>query len=65
MNAKLQDILDEWQSNLAFREAFKQNPEQALKEAGFELSPEDLAKIQALLKHDPSKNEKLDDRISK
>jgi hypothetical protein len=61
----LQEIFTEWQSNLTFREDFKRNPEQALKDAGFEVSPEDLAKIQAMLKLDKSKNEKLDDRISK
>jgi hypothetical protein len=61
----LKEILTEFQSNLAFREAFKKNPELALKEAGFEVSPDDLAKIQAMLKLDKSKDEKLDDRISK
>ncbi len=65
MTANLQDILSEWQSNLAFREAFKQNPERALKDAGFEVNPDDLAKIKAMLTLDQSKNEKLDDRISK
>lgn len=61
----LQDILSEWQSNLTFREQFKKDPEQALKDAGFEVSPEDLNKIRAMLKLDKSGNEKLDDRISK
>lgn len=62
----LQEIYDEWQNNLQFRESFKKNPEQALKEAGFEVSPEDLEKIQAAFsKLGKSKNEKLDDRISK
>jgi hypothetical protein len=65
ITANLQEILNEFQSNLSFREAFKKNPEQALKEAGFEVSPEDLTKIQAMLKLDKSKDEKLDDRISK
>lgn len=59
------EIFSEWQSNLKFRENFKINPEQALKEAGFEVSPEDLVKIKAMLKFDKSKNEELDDRISK
>jgi hypothetical protein len=59
------EIFSEWQSNLKFREEFKKNPEQALKNAGFEVSPGDLSKIQAMLKFDKSKNEKLDDRISK
>ena len=63
MTVNLQHILTEWQSNLEFREKFKKNPEQALKDAGFDLSPEDLTKIKTLL--DKSKNEKLDDRISK
>lgn len=61
----LLEIYDVWQSNLKFRENFKKNPEQALKEEGFDVSPEDLAKIKAMLKFDKSKNEKLDDRISK
>ena len=61
----LQEIYSEWQNNLTFREHFKKNPEQALKEAGFEVSAEDLAKIKAMLNLDKSKNEKLDDRISK
>lgn len=65
MTMNLQEVLNEWQTNLAFREAFKKNPELALKEAGFEVSPADLEKIHALLKLDKSKNEKLDDRISK
>jgi hypothetical protein len=61
----LTEIYSEWQSNLKFREDFKKNPEQALKDAGLEVSPEDLIKIKAMLKLDKSKNEKLDDRISK
>lgn len=63
--ANLKEILTEFQSNLVFREAFKKNPELALKDAGFEVTPEDLAKIQGMLKLDKSKDEKLDDRISK
>lgn len=63
MTVNLQHILTEWQSNLEFREKFKKNPELALKEAGFNLNPEDLTKVKTLL--DKSKNEKLDDRISK
>lgn len=59
------EIFSEWQSNLTFREEFKKNPEQALKNAGFEVNASDLVKIQAILKLDTSKNEKLDDRISK
>lgn len=61
----LLEVYTEWQNNLKFREQFKQNPEQALKEAGFTLSQEDLEKIKAMLKLDKNKNEKLDDRISK
>lgn len=65
MTTNLQQILAEWQSNLAFRESFRKNPEHALNEAGFDVSPDDLAKIKAMLTLDKSKNEKLDDRISK
>lgn len=61
----LQEILNEWQNSLKFREEFKQNPEQALKNAGFEVSPADLAKILAMLKLDKTKNEPLDGRINK
>jgi len=63
--SNLKDIVYEWQNNLAFREAFKKNPEQALKSSGFTVKPEDLTKILAMLKLDKSMNEKLDDRISK
>lgn len=65
MMSNLQDIYGEWQNNHKFREDFKKNPEQALQDAGFQLSPEDLEKIKAMLKFDKSKNDKLDDRISK
>lgn len=61
----LVEIYSEWQSNMKFREDFKKNPEFALKEAGFEVSADDLDKIKAMLKFDKAKNEKLDDRISK
>lgn len=63
--ATLQEVVYEWQNNLKFREEFKKNPEMALKNAGFEVSKEDLEKILATLKFDKSKNEKLDDRINK
>lgn len=61
----LNEILSEWQNNLSFREEFKKSPLDALKNAGFEVSPTDLVKIQAMLKHDKSQDEKLDDRINK
>ncbi|OGT43914.1 MAG: hypothetical protein A3F42_00615 [Gammaproteobacteria bacterium RIFCSPHIGHO2_12_FULL_37_34] len=60
----LQEIYQAWQNNLIFREEFKKNPEQALKNAGFNVSSEDLTKIKAMFKL-KSKNEKLDDRINK
>lgn len=63
--ATLQDVFEAWQHDIQFRETFKKNPELALEQAGFSLSPEDLKKVQALLTLDKSKNEKLDDRISK
>jgi len=65
MTTHLRDIFNEWQNNLAFREEFKKDPIAALQHAGFEASPADLEKIQAMLKHDASTNEKLDDRINK
>ncbi len=63
----LKDILTEWQKNIKFREEFKNNPVEACKNAGFEVTPELLAKLEATLKlHDSkTKDEKLDDRISK
>ena len=61
----LKDVFYEWQHNIKFRESFKQNPLQALQEAGFELSPEDLTKILAKLALDKSKDDKLDTRESK
>lgn len=61
----LEAIIYEWQNNLTFREEFKKNPQLALKNAGFEVSEADLAKILAMLKLDKSKDEKLDDRINK
>lgn len=63
--SSLHDILTEWQTNLTFREQFKKNPEQAMRDAGFELDSHDLDKIRAMLKLDKSSNDKLDDRISK
>lgn len=62
---KLQEIYQEWLNNLAFREHFKKNPEKALQEAGFTVSPDDLEKIKAMLKLDKKDNEPLDDRINK
>lgn len=58
----LREIYNEWQNNLAFRNAFKKNPEEALKAAGFEVSAEDLVKIKALIK---TISEALDGRINK
>lgn len=57
----LKDILSEWQNNFEFRRKFKTNPEQALKDAGFTLSENDLKKIRTLIET----NEKLEDRINK
>jgi hypothetical protein len=57
----LKEILDEWQSNLKFREDFKKNPIEALHHAGFKVTEEDLAKIKSTLK----KSEVLDKRINK
>lgn len=58
----LSEVLDEWQSNLAFKKNFKINPEKALADAGLTLSPEDLTKVKAILK---IQNEVLDKRINK
>lgn len=61
---KLTEVYLEWQNNSEFREAFKINPENALKDAGLELSPDDLNKVKSMLLKN-SQNGKLDDRISK
>jgi hypothetical protein len=61
MTTNLKEILIEWQSNLKFREAFKKNPIAALRQAGFEVNDEDLAKIKSQIK----KSEELDKRINK
>ena len=60
----LQEIYQAWQNNLTFREEFKKNPEQALKNAGFTVSSEDLEKMKKMLNL-KSENESLDDRINK
>lgn len=62
MTTNLQEIYNEWQNNPRFREQFKKNPEQALKEAGFEVSPDDLKKIKGILH---LKDEEFDKRINK
>jgi hypothetical protein len=59
--SNLRDVLTEWQTNFEFRQQFKKNPEAALKNAGFEMSDEDLAKIRKMI----AANEQLDDRINK
>jgi hypothetical protein len=58
----LREILDEWQKNIKFRKALKDNPRQALKDLGFQVSDEDYAKLESTIK---AQNEKLDDRINK
>jgi hypothetical protein len=58
----LEDVLNEWQSNLQFKENFRKNPQQALADANLELSEEDLKKIKIMLKIDDGK---LDERINK
>lgn len=60
----LTQIYHEWQNNPVFKKNFKENPEEALRKAGFELSKEDLDKIKSYLQLNGS-NEKLDDRINK
>jgi hypothetical protein len=58
----LEDVLNEWQSNLQFKENFRKNPQQALADANLQLSEEDLKKIKIMLKIDDGK---LDERINK
>lgn len=63
----LQEIYQAWQHDLQFREAFQENPIQALKKAGFTVSPADLTKIESLLKLKKmqSKDEALNKRENK
>jgi thioredoxin-dependent peroxiredoxin len=61
----LKEIIYQLHNNPSFSEAFKKNREQALKEAGIHMSADDLQKILAMPNLDPSKNEKLDERINK
>ena len=58
----LEDVINEWQSNLQFKENFKKNPQQALADAGLSLGVEDLQKIKTMLKIDDGT---LDGRINK
>lgn len=64
---ELRDIYNEWLNNPHFRERFKKDPIQACKEVNFTISPEDLVKIESLLKLNErgSDDGKLDERISK
>lgn len=62
---ELQEIYSELLNNPQFHADFRKDPERALKAAGFELSPDDLSKIKAMVKIDKSGNEELDDRINK
>lgn len=48
----LEDVLNEWHNNFEFQQQFKINPEQALQQAGLQLSPTDLAQIKSILKID-------------
>jgi hypothetical protein len=48
----LEDVINEWQNNPAFKEQFKKNPEKALNEAGLKLNAEDLKTIKFILKLD-------------
>lgn len=65
--SSLQDVYDQWQNNAEFRIQFKKNPQEALKNAGLELSPADFVKIKALVDHKNlgSESDELDGRISK
>ena len=58
----LEDVLMEWQNNLAFKEAFAKNPEKALRDAGLTLNKSDTLKIKTLLN---IQDEDLDGRINK
>lgn len=57
----LEEIINKWQNDPQFKENFNKNPEEAIKLAGLELSPEDMKKMLKL----QSKNEELEKRINK
>lgn len=59
--ASLEDILNELNSNLTFREKFSKDPVQALKDANFDVSDETLSKIKAVVRE----NDILNKRINK
>lgn len=64
----LEDVLNEWQNNLHFKEEFKKNPEKALMTAGLTLNASDLQQIKSMLKiKDDGGNGdgELDKRINK
>lgn len=64
--SNLEEVLSEWQNNFEFKQQFKKNPEQALKDAGLTLNPTDLEKVKTLLKiKDDGSNGELDKRINK
>jgi len=61
----LKEILSEFQANTEFREAFKKNAVQACQEFGYEVSPEDMAKLKSTLdlkQGDANQNEELEKR---
>jgi hypothetical protein len=60
----LKELISEFQSNDKFRQAFKLDPVQACKMLGFDISPEDMIKLQSTLKlkQSDSKSEELEKR---
>lgn len=57
----LKEVLERWMNDSEFKRNFKKDPVKALKEAGIELSEEDLKKVLTTL----SKQEELEKKINK
>lgn len=56
----LKDVYSKWENDIAFRNAFKKNPQQALQDFQIELTEDDLKKAKKLFV-----GEELDKKISK
>lgn len=63
--SRLEDVYSEWQNNPQFRQEFKKNPQQALANAGLQLSEADLKKIESMLNLKQQKKSNDDDELEK
>ena len=44
----MDQLLDRWMADDAFRDAYTANPEEAIREGGFDLTADDLAALQSV-----------------